>query len=409
MTTRLQLRWTVVPWFRPRLRVPPVPGEAFRIERVIAAARLLLTLVTFIQLDRTLLFPREYIFQAEVFLITFAVYGLTAMTVLRTRQRTTRAFALTTHAIDLVAAVAVFPVAAPPSPFFVLFLFVLASAAFRWGLRETFATNLVAVALVFIHAALTAWWPPLNLGIPYDLNRILLRGAYLSMIGLFLGYLAEESRLLRSETVAIAGILGRVRADAGAIRVLTAIAAEVESLFNAKKLLLAVENQSTGRAFRWDSTTGLRMSPAMMPADALGADEHRFLFGSPNETLALARKFWRRVSPLAVLHHQARSARPARRCSRSAAARRLGHGVSLSTHHLGAGDFQRRVERPRVRVRPDGEREAGRAGRVPPEADSPGRASGDSACICWPSSGAAPAPWSGLAWRASFTTGSFSR
>ncbi len=235
MTARLQLRWTVVPWFRPRLRVPPVPGEAFRIERVIAAARLLLTLVTFIQLDRTLLFPREYIFQAEVFLITFAVYGLTAMAVLRTRQRTTRAFALTTHAIDLVAAVAMFPVAAPPSPFFVLFLFVLAAAAFRWGLRETFATNLVAVALVFIHAALTAWWPPLNFGIPYDLNRILLRAAYLSMIGLFLGYLAEESRLLRSETVAIAGILGRVRADAGATRVLTAIAAEVESLFNAKK------------------------------------------------------------------------------------------------------------------------------------------------------------------------------
>jgi signal transduction histidine kinase len=226
------------------------------------------------------------------------VYGLTAMAVLRTRQRTTGAFALTTHAIDLVAAVAMFPVAAPPSPFFVLFLFVLAAAAFRWGLRETFATNLVAVALVFLHAALTAWWPALNFGIPYDLNRILLRAAYLSMVGLFLGYLAEESRLLRSETVAIAGILGRVRADAGAIRVLTAIAAEVESLFNAKKLLLAVENQSTGRAFRWDSTTGLRMSPAMMPADALGADEHRFLFGSPNETLALARKFWRRMSPL---------------------------------------------------------------------------------------------------------------
>jgi signal transduction histidine kinase len=298
MTARLQLRWTVIPWFRPRLRVPPVPGEAFRIERVIAAARLLLTLVTFIQLDRTLLFRREYIFQAEVLLITFALYGLTAMAVLRTRQRATGAFALTTHAIDLVAAVAMLPVSAPPSPFFVLFLFVLAAAAFRWGLRETFATNLVAVALVFIHAGLTAWWPPFNLGIPYDLNRILLRTAYLSMIGLFLGYLAEESRLLRSETVAIAGILGRVRADAGATRVLTAIAAEVESLFNAKNLLLAVQNQSTGRAFRWDSTTGLRMAP-MMPADALGADEHRFLFGSPNETLALARKFWRRMSPLA--------------------------------------------------------------------------------------------------------------
>jgi signal transduction histidine kinase len=299
MIARLQFRWTVVPWFRPRLRVPPVPGEALRIERVIAGARLLLTLVAFMQLDRTQPFPREYIFQAEVFLIAFAVHGLTAMAVLRTRQRTTRAFALTTHAIDLVTAVAMLPVAAPPSPFFVFFLFMLAAAAFRWGLRETFATNLVAVALVFIHAVLTAWWPQLNFGIPYDLDRILLRTAYLSMIGLCLGYFAEESRLLRSETVAIAGILGRVRADAGATRVLTAIAAEVQTLFNAKNLLLAVENRSTQRAFRWDSTTGWRTAPAMMPTDALGADEYRFLFGSPNETLALTRKFWRRMSPLA--------------------------------------------------------------------------------------------------------------
>src|SRR4030095_10544807 len=64
-------------------------------------------------------------------------------------------------------------------------------------------------------------------------------------------------------------------------------------------LLLAVENQSTGRAFRWDSTTGWSVAPAMMPADSRGVDEHRFLFGSPNETLAFGRKWWRRLGPAA--------------------------------------------------------------------------------------------------------------
>ena len=34
----------------------------------------------------------------------------------------------------------------PASPFFVLFLFVLVSAAFRWGLRETLATGAIAIA-----------------------------------------------------------------------------------------------------------------------------------------------------------------------------------------------------------------------------------------------------------------------
>lgn len=299
MTPGLSPAWTVVPWLRPRLRVSEVPGEALRIERVIAAARLLLTIVAFVQLDRPSIFPPEYVFQAEVFLIVFAAHGLAAIVVLRSRQRTTRAFTLTTHGVDLIASVIMLPVAAPPSPFFVFFLFVLAAAAFRWGLRETLATNLVAIALVFVHNWLTSWSLLFNFGSPYDLDRILLRCAYLSMIGLFLGYLAEEGRLLRSETTAIAGILGRIRADIGATRVLTAIGSEMKTLFNASGLLLAVENRTSGRAFRWDSTTGWSVAPAMVPTDSRGVDEHRFLFGAPNETLAIVRKWWRRLSPSA--------------------------------------------------------------------------------------------------------------
>ncbi len=300
MRARAQSLWTFIPWFRPRLQVPPVAGEALRIERVIAAARLLLTLVALAQLNRPLLVPTENILQAQLFLIVFAVHGVVAIVWLRGWQRTTKWFTLTTHAIDLLVSVAMLPVASPPSPFFVFFLFVLAAAAFRWGLRETFATNLVALTLVFVHAKLTVLWPVLNFGIPYELDRVLIRAAYFSMIGLILGYLAEESRLLRAETAAIAGLLGHVRADLNATRVLTDIAADVQRLFNAKNLLLAVENPATGRAFRWDSGTGWTVaSPTMTGDSGGGVDEHQFLFGSPNQTLALTRKFWRRVSPLA--------------------------------------------------------------------------------------------------------------
>src|SRR5262245_10152035 len=299
MTARLHPRWIVVPWFRPRLRVTPVPGEALRIERVIAAARLLITLVAFVQLDRPIMFPREYLFEAEVFLLIFAAHSVSAMVVLRTWQRTSTTFVLTTHCIDTFTSVAILPISSPPSPLFVFFLFALAAAAFRWGLRETLATNLAAILMVLIHATLSEWWPVFNFGNPYELDRVLVRTAYLSMIGLFLGYLAEEGRLLRAETAATAGVLGRIRVDHGAIRVLTAMAAEVRTLFNAKDLLVVVENQTTGRAFRWDSTNGWSVAPALMPADPRGAEEHQFLVGSPNHTLALARKFWRRMSPLA--------------------------------------------------------------------------------------------------------------
>ncbi len=291
--------WDFLPWFRPRLRVPSEPGEALRIERVIAGARLLLTIVALVQLDRPSLFPDQYLFQSQAFLIVFVAHGLAAMLVLRRRQRTTRGFTLTTHSVDILMSVAMLPVAAPPSPFFVFFLFVLASAAFRWGFRETFATNLAALLLVFGHAELTDRWPMANFGNPYELDRVLLRTGYLSMIGLFLGYLAEEARLLRTETAAIAEMLGRVRGDAGATRVLTEIAGDAKALFNADSLLLAVENPSTGRAFRWDSTTGWSVGPAPMPADSRGVDEHQFVFGSPNTTFAFGRKWWRRLGPMA--------------------------------------------------------------------------------------------------------------
>ncbi|MGH9385242.1 MAG: sensor histidine kinase [Vicinamibacterales bacterium] len=257
-----------------------------------------MTIVALVQVDRPSLFPPAYVLQAEAFLVVFAAHGIAALWVLRRRQRTTLPFTLTTHGVDVLAAVVTLPVAAPPSPFFVFFLFVLAAAAFRWGLRETLATNLVVLALVFVHAGLASW-PLANFGNPYELDRVLLRAAYLSMIGLFLGYLADEGRVVRAETAAIAGMLGRVRAEAGAMRVMTDIASELQTLFNASSLMVAVENQANGRAFRWDSTTGWSVARAIMPAASRNVDEHRFLFGSPHESFAILRKWWRRIGPSA--------------------------------------------------------------------------------------------------------------
>src|SRR6476659_5349640 len=80
--------------------------------------------------------PPKYLPIALLLLIFFGAHSLSALIVLRTRQRTTRAFVRTTHTIDLLAAAVTLPMAAPTNPFFCFFLFVLASAAFRWGFRE---------------------------------------------------------------------------------------------------------------------------------------------------------------------------------------------------------------------------------------------------------------------------------
>ncbi len=59
------------------------------------------------------------------------------------------------HAIDLVFAAAVtLLTSGTSSPFFVLFLFTLVTAAYRWGFAETVATAVAAIALLVVDAAL---------------------------------------------------------------------------------------------------------------------------------------------------------------------------------------------------------------------------------------------------------------
>src|SRR5712692_10015922 len=92
-----------------RLSARAVPGESLRIERVIAVARLLLTAIAFVAIDFNPVEPPSYAPVAYILLILFAAHSISALLVLRTRQRTTPAFALTTHSIDLVAAAVTLP------------------------------------------------------------------------------------------------------------------------------------------------------------------------------------------------------------------------------------------------------------------------------------------------------------
>src|SRR5262245_7938041 len=205
---RVQPRRPIV---RPRLRAPLGSTESLRIERVISMARLLLTTIAVIQLRLDPIEPLEYAPIALAVLILFTAHAVSALVVLRITQRTSRAFTVTTSVADLVAAVMTLPLVAPTNSFFVFFLFVLATTAFRWGLRETMAMTLICIGLVSLHATVADSHPLLSLGNQFGFDRIIGRTAYLAMIGLLLGYLAEEARLLRAESGAIASLLGKIR------------------------------------------------------------------------------------------------------------------------------------------------------------------------------------------------------
>jgi signal transduction histidine kinase len=275
-----------------RLRAPSSPAEAIRIERVICVARLFLSVIALIALNLDPVQPAVYEPIARSLLVLFAAHSIAAVLVMRTRPRRARAFALTTHTIDLLAAALTLPMANPNNPFFAFFLFVLASAALRWGFRETLATTAAALVLVFVHHRVAQDIPVLSVTGYDEPTRVIVRVAYVVMMGLLLSYLAEAGRILRAESAAVVNLLGKVRADVNVTRSLKAVADEALEILDGSQLLLVVEEFDTHRVFRWDTLGGWSLASTASRGETPVFDRHEYFFGSMDQSMALARHRW---------------------------------------------------------------------------------------------------------------------
>ncbi len=136
------------------------------------------------------------------------------MMLLRRRQESTSSFRILVHAADIVwpAFISIFA-EGPRSPFFLFFVFVLTAAAYRWGLWETLSTAAAEVVLLWAESlALAAclamrggtlpWHVFSGLQInttEFEPKRLFMLSVYLLVMGLLLGYLAEQQKHLRAE------------------------------------------------------------------------------------------------------------------------------------------------------------------------------------------------------------------
>ncbi|GFO62749.1 histidine kinase [Geomonas paludis] len=102
---------------------------------------------------------------------------------------------LVTHSIDLlVFACLMFLTTGPNSPFFVYFIFILVCATFRWQWRGTLWT---AVAAMSITVLLACYPSNLLLDQSFELNRFIIRIAYLAVVAGLLGYLGAYEESMR--------------------------------------------------------------------------------------------------------------------------------------------------------------------------------------------------------------------
>jgi signal transduction histidine kinase len=246
-----------------RQRIPPDPGEIRRIERWLATARVFLAISTLvaIRMDPTELGNSWAAYGLFVF---YLANGILIMMLLRRRQESTAGFRLLVHAGDVAwpALISIFA-EGPRTPFFLFFFFVLAAAAYRWGLWETLGTAAAEVALLWIESFVlihlwlgpggsASWRALLGLRVnagTFEPQRLFMLSVYLLVMGLLLGYLAEQQKHLRAEKAVVTGTLSRIRVEAGLTGTLEQIFREAMSMYGATRAVVASKESHSQRVF----------------------------------------------------------------------------------------------------------------------------------------------------------------
>jgi signal transduction histidine kinase len=240
------------------------PGEIRRIERWLATARVFLAIAALVavQLD-----PSEVRFSVWLLglLAFYIAQGVIVIIFLRRRQQSTASFRILLHCADVVwpALIAMFSVG-NANPFFLFFVFVLAAAAYRWGLWETVSTALGAVSLLWLESFCVRWGgmsavsrfleryglPPFYVDPSYfGPKNLFMRSISLIVLAFLLGYLAEQQKRLRAERIVITRTLGKARVEMGVSKTLQEIAHELLVMYEAKSLLIASQDASERRVF----------------------------------------------------------------------------------------------------------------------------------------------------------------
>src|SRR6202049_5036537 len=280
-----------------RAQVPSDPSETRRIERWLATARVFLAVsaLAAIYMDPPQLGRAPV---AYGLLALYLIPGVVVITLRRRRKQSTRAFRILVHAADIVwpAFISIFA-EGPPSPFFLFFVFVLTAAAYRWGLWETLSTAAAEVVLLWAesilllhvwttHGGTLPWrvFSGLQINtIEFEPKRLFMLSVYLLVMGLLLGYLAEQQKQLRTEKSVVALILGKARVETGLTGTLQEIFREIITLYGAARLLIAAQEVHSHRVFLGEVRCSRNVRSELRWLDFAARDAEVYLYNCPGE------------------------------------------------------------------------------------------------------------------------------
>jgi len=286
-----------------RFRAPLSSGEIRRTERWLATARVALTIAAVLTL---LMEPaRGFAYSRWLYwlLTVYLAHGMVVLLLLRFRPQSTRAFRLVVHSADILWPVLISMfVTAQRGPFFLFFVFVMAAAAYRWGLWETVGTAVAAVGLLELEAfavraglepAVDQWLrmvhlPRLGVSVrELDPQQLFMSSVYLIVLGFLLGYMSENQKKVRAERAVITRVLSSTRVEAGLTGTMQQILGEVISIYGASRVLSASQERSSYRVFLAEVKRGAEGSGSevLRWREALPESEKVYLFESPADAV----------------------------------------------------------------------------------------------------------------------------
>jgi signal transduction histidine kinase len=287
-----------------RFRAPLTAGEIRRTERWLATARVALTIAAEFAL---LMEPeRGFVYSRWLhwLLIVYLAHAVVVLLLVRFRPQSTRAFRLVVHAIDIVWPVLISLFAsAQHGPFFLFFVFVMAAAAYRWGLWETVGTAVIVVALLEAEAyavqaglehVVDRWLhmahlPRLGVSVrELDPQQLFMSSVYLVVLGFLLGYMSENQKKVRAERAVITRVLSSTRVEAGLTGTMQQILAEVMSIFGATRVLSASQETNSYRVFLAEVNRGAG-GEVLRWREAIPETEKAYIFDSPADVIYATR------------------------------------------------------------------------------------------------------------------------
>lgn len=287
-----------------RFRAPLSADEIRRTERYLATARVALSIAAVFTIWMEPV--RQMVYSPWMYrlLTLYFVHGVVVMVLLRLRPQSTRAFRLVVHSADILwpVLISMFTVV-QRGPFFLFFVFVMVAAAYRWGLWETVSTAIAAVLLLWteslaMHEGLgraidaglrTVRLPGLGMSVrELDPQQLFMSSFYLMVLGLLLGYMAENQKKVRAERAVITRVLSSTRVEAGLTGTMQQILCELLSIYGARRVIIASQETNSYRVFLAEVNRGTERTDTLRWREGLPESQALYLFESGADAICAA-------------------------------------------------------------------------------------------------------------------------